>query len=95
MEYHINYSTVTINVTWEPPSDNYSRVDLYCYQIITEGNASGLVFNTTENVSILSELPRDVEILFVISAYNCRGASAQVTLIIDIGKQFNMPHGIT
>ena len=83
VEHHSNYSTVV--VMWEPAS-NDSRVDFYQYQLInslTEVRVS----NTTNTTAILSGVPYNVNILFVISAYNCERASEQSTLIINsIGK---------
>lgn len=78
--YATNY--LTVNITWNPPLSNYT-VDFYCYQVITGENVTdNIIFNTTENVVMLSEIPRDVETLFVISAYHCGKRSTQVILNI-------------
>ena len=80
VEHHSNYSTVV--VMWEPAS-NDSRVDFYQYQLInslTEVRVS----NTTNTTAILSGVPYNVNISFVISAYNCERESEQATLLIHI-----------
>ena len=77
-------------MTWKPPRQgNYSRVDFYCYQIMAEEGAlpvQDLVFNTTDTEVVLSEIPCNIEISFVLSAHNCRGPSAEVSLVINCGK---------
>ena len=77
-------------MTWESPRlSNYSRVDFYCYQIMAEEGAlpiQDLVFNTIDTEVVLSGIPYNIEISFVISAYNCQGASAEVSLVINCGK---------
>ena len=45
-----------------------------------------LAFNITDTEVVLSEISHSVEILFVISAYNCRGTGAQASLIIYHSK---------
>ena len=82
--HHSNYSTVV--VMWEPAS-NDARVNFYQYQLInslTEVRVS----NTTNTTAILSGVPYNVNISFVISAYNCERESEQATLLINVvGKR--------
>ena len=86
VEHHSNYSTVV--VMWEPAS-NDSRVDFYQYQLInslTEVRVS----NTTNTTAILSGVPYNVNISFVISAYNCERESEQATLIINVAGKHDI-----
>ena len=94
LEYDNNYSTVTVEVTWNPPG-NDSRVEYYVYQVIDslqlEGvNASLYEANTTNTTVILSGIMYDNNISFILLANNyCEaGNSAPTTLIINIGKIF-------
>ena len=85
VQHHSNYSTVV--VMWEPAS-NDSRVDFYQYQLInslTEVRVS----NTTNTTAILSCVPYNVNISFVISAYNCERAGEQSTLLIIIAGKYD------
>ena len=77
----MNFST--IEVMWEPPS-NDSRVDFYQYQLI-DNLTEVIVSNTTNTTAVLSGIPYNVNLSFVISAHNCVGASQQVVLNINIG----------
>ena len=81
LEYYINYCTA--EVAWEPPS-NDSRVDFYQYQVI-DNLTEVIVSNTTNTTAVLSGIPYNVNMSFVISAHNCVGASQQVVLSINIG----------
>ena len=81
MEYYTNSSTV--EVTWEPPS-NDSRVDFYQYQLI-DNLTEVIVSNTTNTTAVLSGIPDNVNMSFVISAYNCDRPGQQAALIINIG----------
>ena len=87
-------------MTWESPQlSNYSQVNFYCYEIIAEEDelpVQNLVFNTTDTEVVLkvSEIPRNIEISFVFSAYNCQGASSQLALIINIQGKYNEPQMI-
>ena len=86
VEHHSNYSTVV--VMWEPAS-NDSRVDFYQYQLInslTEVRVS----NTTNTTAILSGVPYNVNISFVIFAYNCERESEQATLIINVAGKYDI-----
>ena len=82
MESDTNYSKV--EVTWEPMGNN-SRVDLFWYHIIYLGRASSEA-NTTNTTVILSGLPHNTNISFVVYAGNCAGKSAPVTLIMNVGN---------
>ena len=82
LEYYTNSSTV--EVMWEPPS-NDSRVDFYQYQLINN-LTEVIVSNTANTTAVLSGIPYNVNMSFVISAYNCVGASQPASLVINIGK---------
>ena len=73
----------TAEVTWKQPS-NDSRVDFYQYQLI-DNLTEVIVSNTTNTIAVLSGIPYNVNMSFVISAHNCVGASQQVVLSINIG----------
>ena len=79
-------NSFTVEVMWEPPS-NDSRVDFYQYQLI-DNLIEEIVSNTTNTTAVLSGIPYNVNMSFVISAHNCVGASQQVVLIINIIGQF-------
>lgn len=82
VEYHANSSTV--KVTWSPK--NGSRVDLYHYQLLDLTDALIMDSNTTDTTLILSDIPLNASLTFVISTYNCKGESAQVSLVINVGE---------
>ena len=88
VEHHSNYTTIV--VMWEPASrSNDSRVDFYQYQLInslTEVRVS----NTTNTTAILSGVPYNVNISFVISAYNCERESKQATLLVSIAGKYDI-----
>ena len=48
-----------------------------------------LVYNTTDTKVVLSEMPHNVQMLFVISAYNCQGASSQIVCVINVQGEYN------
>ena len=73
---------------WEPAS-NDSRVDFYQYQLINSLTKVG-VSNTTNTAAILSGVPYNVNISFVISAYNCERESEQATLLISIAGKYDI-----
>ena len=86
VEYHVNFSTV--RVTWEAP--NGSRVDFYHYQLLDNlTDAPVQIYNTTKTAVIFPNILYNVNNLFFISAYNCKGESAQASIIINIGKYSN------
>ena len=81
-------------MTWEPSDpDVDSRMDFYHYQVLddlSEENASVVLdFNTT-NTTIIININRistsAALVQFVLSAYNCNGASALVTVVIFNGE---------
>ena len=86
VEYHVNFST--IKITWEPP--NGSRVDIYYYQLLNNvTDVPVQIYNTTETVVIFPNILYNVNNLFFISAYNCKGESAQVSIVIGKRKHDN------
>ena len=80
-------------MTWEPPSSD-SRVDLYQYQLI-DNLTEVIVSNTTNTTAVLSGIPYNVNLSFVISAHNCVGASQQVVLNININGMCTKTYDIT
>ena len=48
------------------------------------------VYNTTNTTAILSGVPYNVNITFVISAYNCERAGEQATLLIIIAGKHDI-----
>ena len=74
----------TIEVMWEPPS-NDSCVDFYQYQLI-DNLTEVIVSNTTNTTAVLSGIPYNVNMSFVISAHNCDRPGQQATIVINIGK---------
>ena len=48
-----------------------------------------LIYNTNDTKVVLSEIPHNVQMLFVISAYNCQGASSQIACVINIQGEYN------
>ena len=78
---------------WEPPSKD-SCVDFYQYQLINN-LTEVIVSNTTNTTAVLSGIPYNVNMSFVISAHNCVGASQQATLSININGMFNKTYDIT
>ena len=88
LEYHTNSSTV--EVMWKPPS-NDSRVDFYQYQLI-DNLTEVIVSNTTNTTAVLSGIPYNVNMSFVISAYTvtCKRSSPLEILVINIISK--LPH---
>ena len=78
-----NYSEVEI--TWEPPA-NDSRVDVYHYQVINSMQASVILESTTMNTTIIIDAYGMSPTLFVLSAWNCKGASIPIALFISNGE---------
>ena len=78
---------------WEPPS-NDSCVDFYQYQLI-DNLTEVIVSNTTNTTAVLSGIPYNVNLSFVISAHNCVGASQPATLSININSMFTKTYDIT
>ena len=69
-----------VEIAWKP-SANDSRVDIYHYQVINGMNASVILESETTNTNVTVVIDTDgVNISFVLSACNCKGRSAQVTL---------------
>ena len=68
-------------ITWEPPA-NDSRVDAYHYQVICNVNTSVILESiTTKNTTVFIDTNGPgVNISFVLTACNCKGRSAPVTL---------------
>ena len=88
LEYQTNSSTV--EVMWKPPS-NDSCVEFYQYQLI-DNLTEVIVFNTTNTTAVLSGIPYNVNMSFVISAYTvtCKRSSPQEILVINIMGE--LPH---
>ena len=80
-------------MTWEPPSNDF-RVDFYQYQLI-DNLTEVIVSNTTNTTAVLSGIPYNVNMSFVISAHNCVGASQPATLSINIIGMFIKTYDIT
>ena len=79
-----NYSEVEI--TWEPPA-NDSRVDVYHYQVINNMRASVILDSTTKNtIVVIDAYEISPTLLFLLSAWNCKGASIPIALFISNGE---------
>ena len=82
-------------MTWEPPNqDNDSRIDYYHCQVLdglSEENASVVLdFNTTNTTVIIdiNKINSSATLLqFVLSAYNCNGASIPVAVVVSYGEK--------
>jgi hypothetical protein len=87
---HYGSEYVTIEITWEPPDIHVdSRIDFYHYQVLdglSEENASVVLdFNTTNTTVIVNTSSALLQ--FVLSAWNCNGASIPVTIVISNGEK--------
>ena len=82
-------------MTWEPGDrDVDSMIDFYHYQVLDgllEENASVVIdFNTTNTTVIIdiNKINSSATLLqFVLSAYNCNGASIPVAIVISDGEK--------
>ena len=84
LESDTNYSIV--EVKWEPP-DNDSRADFYHYQVVVDSEGTTHTLNdvnTTNTGAIVCNSPYNVNTSFVLSANNCEGRSAPITLVLNI-----------
>ena len=71
-----------VEITWDPPA-NISRVDVYHYQVINSMNATVILESITTNTTVIIDT-NEVNTLFVLTACNCKGRSAPVTLSLVI-----------
>jgi hypothetical protein len=92
LEYGSEY--VTIETTWEPPDpDVDSRIDFYHCQVLdglSEENASVVLDLDTSNtmLTVIIDINRFAALLrFVLSAWNCNGASIPVAIVIFNGEK--------
>ena len=81
---------LVIEVTWDTPDpDLDSRTDFYHYKVLDglqEENASVVLdFNTT-NTTVIIDLNGLNTALFVLSAWNCEGASTPAAIVIHNGE---------
>ena len=81
---------LAIEVIWDPPDpDLGSRTDSYHYQVLDglqeENTSVVLDFNTT-NTTVIIDLNGLSTALFVLSAWNCEGASTPVAIVIHNGE---------
>ena len=79
-EYYANYSKVI--VSWDSPPDNV-RVDYYQYHLTYEPLMTQN--NVTNTSQILSNVPYNENITFVLVAANCIGKSSPVFHTFNIG----------
>ena len=72
-------------MTWEPyDQGSNTRVDsIYHYHVVYLGRTN-YEANTTNTTVILSGLPHNTNISFIVSASNCEGKSLPITLTINI-----------
>ncbi len=90
LEYGSEY--LTIETTWEPPdSDDNSRIDFYHCQVLdglSEENASVVLDLNTTNTTVIVDINRintsAALLQFILSAWNCNGASIPVAVVISI-----------
>lgn len=82
---------ITIKMIWEPPNpDIDSRVDFYHFQVyddMIKANATVILDSNTTNTTDIIMIDNEIgTALFVLSAYNCNGASTPVELVISTGE---------
>ena len=78
-----DYSS-TVLFTWNAPQDN-SRVDYYQYQVVN-GTKIIVASNTSNSSVIISGVPYNQNVTFLVLAGNCIGESATVMETINIGR---------
>jgi hypothetical protein len=93
LEYGSEY--LTIDIIWESPDTGVdSRIDFYHYQVLdslSEENASVILDLNTTNTTVIIDVngintSNDFAAMlqFVLSAWNCNGASIPVAIVISI-----------
>ena len=77
-EYHNNFSSILFS--WDAPEDN-SRVDYYQYEVV-----NGTSINTSNTSAIISGVPYNENVTFLVLAGNCIGQSTTVLETINVGR---------
>ena len=85
-EYHNNFSNVLFS--WDAPEDN-SCVDYHQYQVV-----NGTSINTSNTSAIISGVPYNKNITFLVLAGNCIGQSATVLETINVGRSVLTYHNV-